>query len=117
MWATYQHERIDPIRDGRVFTNYTPDSIQQDKRITNNEEYRRYLVEHTEEVMRQNLETVARGNDTSFAQQVDHGPPVLFTMEDRDPKPFGYEDTITKQMYLSRTQLDQKKRRLMKEGY
>lgn len=117
MWATYQHDRVDPIRDGRVFTDYTPDSIQQSMRITNNEEYRRYLVGNTHELMKQNYETVVRGNDTTYTEPVEHGSPVLFTLEDKDPKPYGYEDTTTKQMYLSRSQLDEKKRRLLKENY
>ena len=30
---------------------------------------------------------------------------------------YGYEDTMSKQMYLTRQQLDDKKRRLMKDDY
>ena len=115
MWATYQHDRVEPIRDGRVFTSYTPDLIQQENRITNNETYRQYLMEHTDQIIRKNFEAVSQGNH--HYTPVDHGPPFLFTLEEPDPKPFGYEDTVTKQMYLTREQLDQKKRRLLTESY
>ena len=117
MWATYHHDRVDPIRDGRVFTNYTPDSIQQTNRITNNESYRQFLVENAESIIRENYSNVAKGNDHPTFEQVNHGTPFVFTMEEPNPKPKGYEDTITKQMYLTRAQLDEKKRRLLKEDY
>ncbi len=117
MWGTYSEDRRDPIRDSRVFTQYVPDAIQQDKQITNNESYRQFLMENTNKIIRQNYEVVAQGNPVQPFETVDHGPPVRFTMEDRDPKPYGYEDSLPKQMYLSREQLDQKKRRLLKENY
>lgn len=117
MWATYQHDRVEPIRDGRVFTNYTPDAIQQSNRITNNESYRQFLVENAEEIIRTNYSNVVKGNDHPTFSQVEHGTPFVFTMEEPNPKPYGYEDTITKQMYLTRAQLDEKKRRLLKEDY
>ena len=116
MWATYSQDRVEPIRDGRVFTSYTPDAIQQENRITNNESYRQYLIEHTDEIIRNNYEAVSQGNH-HYTPPVDHGTPFLFTLEEADPKPFGYEDSVTKQMYLSREQLDQKKRRLLTESY
>jgi hypothetical protein len=116
MWATYQHERIDPVRDNRVFTNYIPDSVKETKRITNNEEYRRFLVQHTDSIIRQNYESVAKGNPVYLPESVNHGPPVRFNLDVQE-KPFGYEDSQPKQMYLTREQLDQKKRRLLKEEY
>ena len=116
MWATYQHDRIDPIRDSRVFTNYVPDQVKDIQKINNNEEYRRFLVQNTNELMRQNYENVASGNDTPYGHdQINNGPPVRFDMEQK--RPYGYEDSHAKQMYLSRTQLDEKKRRLLKEEY
>ena len=116
MWATYQHDRIDPVLDSRVFTNYTPDQVKEVRKIQSNEEYRRFLVQHTDTLIRENYDHVSAGNDTYYGHdQTNYGPPVRFDMEEK--KPYGYEDTQTKQMYLSRVQLDQKKRRLLKEDY
>jgi len=111
------------LSDGRLFTNYTSDaivseSIKKENGITSNEEYRRYLVRNTEAIMKFNYDDMAHENKTPYEHnQFDYGQPHLYKSIQEDTKPYGYEDTTVKQMYLTRQQLDDKKRRLMRDDY
>jgi hypothetical protein len=126
MWATQNNQSVNMpgvVSDGRLFTNYNADSIvteltKQMNGLKSNEEYRRFLVQNTEAIMKQNYNQMAQENRTSYAhEQFDYGHPHLYNSIQEDTKPHGYEDTEVKQMYLSRQQLDDKKRRLMKDDY
>lgn len=126
MWATQNDSRANMpgvVSDGRLFTNYSTDSIigenmKSRNGITSNEEYRKFLVKNTETIMKYNFDNMAKDNKTEYKHdQYDYGPPHLYKNIQDDTKPYGYEDTMTKQMYLTREQLDDKKRRLMKDNY
>lgn len=126
MWATQNSPQANMravASDGRFFTNYNSeamerDAIQKKNGLTSNEEYRRYLVQNTTQIIQYNYEHMAYDNNTEYSHtQYDYGPPHLYKNIQEDTKPYGYEDTSSKQMYLSREQLDDKKRRLMKDDY
>jgi hypothetical protein len=126
MWATQNNQTVNMpgvVSDGRLFTNYNSDacvaeSIKKMNGLKSNEEYRRFLVQNTEEIMKHNYSQMARENTTSYShEQFNYGQPHLYKSIQDDSKPHGYEDTEVKQMYLSRQQLDDKKRRLMKDDY
>lgn len=126
MWATQNNSNANipgVLSDGRLFTNYASDaivgeSIKKENGITSNEEYRRYLVRNTEAIMKMNYDHMANENKTSYEHnQFDYGQPHLYKSIQEETKPYGYEDTTVKQMYLTRQQLDDKKRRLMRDDY
>ena len=126
MWATQNNQNVNMpgiVSDGRLFTNYKSDALEgetlkRENVLKSNEEYRRYLVQHTESIMKMNYDHMAKANQTEYHHgQYDYGPPRLYTTIQESIKPYGYEDTNVKQMYLTRQQLDDKKRRLMKDNY
>jgi len=130
MWATdYTPNNVANVpipgvtSDGRLFTDYSTESITNEKMkqqhdITSNEEYRRFLVNNSSIIIQTNYESMVTHNNTAFGNnQLTHGPPKLYTTVQDDSRCFGYEDSIPKQMYLSREQLNDKKRRLIKDEY
>ena len=129
MWATeYTPNNVKDAKtpgvtsDGRLFTDYITDSnlnekIKQENHIKTNEEYRRFLVKNTSMIIQTNYDSMVNINDTNYGHQISNGPPKLYSSVQEDSKPFGYEDSTPKQMYLSREQLNDKKRRLLKDEY
>jgi hypothetical protein len=129
MWATHYTPNNDTVAvpgvlsDGRLFTDYSTDSINNAKirrqhNIYNNEEYRRFLVKNTSIILKTNYETMEKTNRSSYINnQATYGAPKLYMSVQDDSKPFGYEDSSVKQMFLTREQIDDKKRRLVKENY
>ena len=129
MWATHYTPNNDNVNrpgvlsDGRVFTQYNTDSIYNAKirkqhHIYTNEDYRRFLVRNTPIILQTNYETMVNINRMGYEQSTpDYGTPKLYRSVQDDSKPFGYEDSTTKHMYLTREQIDDKKRRLMKQNY
>lgn len=129
MWATQYTPNNDNIKnpgivsDGRLFTEYSTDSIYNAKirkrhHIYTNEDYRRFLVRNTAVILQTNYETMVNINHMGNEHNTpEYGPPKLYQNIQDDTKHFGYEDTATKQMYLTREQIDDKKRRLIKENY
>ena len=109
--------------DGRMFTDYNTDStlnerIKKSHDIKNNEQYRTFLVNNSSIVIQSNYETMIKQNVTNNRNtQPSYGPPKLYSDIQDDSKPFGYENTTTKEMYLSREQINDKKRRLIKDEY
>jgi len=129
MWSTQTAPNNEPsskqpgiLSDGRSFTDYSQDStrnerIKQENKIKTNEEYRLFLTKNADTLMKYNYERSMHQNQTPFFPSVQHGSPFLYTSVQEDTKPYGYEDSTPKQMYLTREQIDDKKRRLYKEGY
>jgi hypothetical protein len=126
MWGTQNNVAVNMpgiVSDGRLFTNYASDALvaetlKKREGISSNEEYRRYLVNNTDQIMRYNYEHMAKVNETPYQnQQYEYGTPYFYKHIQEETKPFGYEETVAKQMYLTREQLDDKKRRLMKDDY
>ncbi len=128
MWGTqYTPNNQNPklpgvLTDGRLFTDYSPNSMMNDRikkenHIKTNEDYRRFLVQHTGSIMQYNYDHMIKQNQTGYFPVVMHGPPKLYDSLQDDSKPFGHEDSVPKQIFLSREQINDKKRRIYKETY
>ena len=129
MWAT-QYKTAnnisipypDILSDGRLFTDYSPsakvnDEFRKRNRITTNQEYRDFLVKNTNTLMKTNMKNSMVENNTPMFPVVQHGTPYLYTEVSDTFKPYGYENSMPKNMYLSRQQLDDKKRRPLYASY
>jgi len=105
------------VQDGRTFTVYNQDSemFKRNHGIQTNSEYRKYLMDHANELMRMNFKTSILENKTQIIHQpFKHGSPYLIRGQE---KPDGYENSLAKEMYLTRQMLEDKKRRPMKPTY
>jgi hypothetical protein len=113
--ATHQFPGI--VHDGRTFTLYQ-DETEKFKRnhgIETNSEYRKYLMDHANELMKLNFKTSLLENKTPIVHQpFKNGTPYLIRGEEQ---PYGYENSFAKEMYLTRQVLDDKKRRPMQRTY
>jgi hypothetical protein len=110
------------LSDGRLFTEYNADSrindsIKKNNNIKSNSEYRKFLVQNTNSIIQYNLNNTMLENKTYVPGVPTYGTPYLFKSMDDDTIPYGYETSHPKMMYLSRQQLDDKKRRPMQTGY
>jgi hypothetical protein len=105
------------VQDGRTFTLYTQDteSFKRNHGIQTNSEYRKYLMDHANELMKLNYRTSILENKTPILQQpFKNGSPYLIRGHEQ---PYGYENSFAKEMYLTRQALDDKKRRPMQRTY
>jgi hypothetical protein len=124
MWAT-QYKTANNLNvpypgilsDGRLFTDYSPssivnDSIKKMNGITDNNVYRDYLVKNTNMIMRNNMNNTTKENRLYIHKQTNqNGTPFLYQTIEDTRKPYGYEDSMPKNIFLSRQQLDDKKKR------
>jgi hypothetical protein len=128
MWATQYTPNNDQsnhpgiLHDGRTFTDYSQNStrneqIKRENHLKSNEDYRKFLVKNADTIMQYNYEHSIHKNQTEYFPSVQYGSPFLYKSMQDDSKPYGYEDSIPKQNYLSREQIDDKKRRLYKDNY
>jgi hypothetical protein len=130
MWATNyrtdnnQTEAFPGIlSDGRLFTDYTNDSkmnenLKRTNGIKTNSDYHRFLVQNTNTIMNYNFNNMILENRTpNPVSTPSYGQPYMFKGVDDTTIPFGYEASYPKMIYLSRQQLDDKKRRPMQNGY
>ena len=129
MWATQYtpNNNLDAntpgiLQDGRQFTDYSQDSmvndrIRKENQLLTNEDYRRFLVRQTEPIMKYNYEQMVMSNHPTSYDTTLHGGPYLYDSVQDVSKPYGYEGSNPKNNYLSREQIDDKKRRLYKEEY
>jgi len=128
MWATQYTPNNDNVKtpgilsDGRPFTDYLLDSarnekIKQENHITTNEGYRKFLVNNTDTLMKYNFDLLKIQQNPASIPSMVHGSPYLYENIEDETKPDGYEDSIPKQNFLSRQQIDDKKRRLYQEEY
>ena len=129
MWATQYtpNNQVDAnapgiLSDGRMFTDYAQNSmvnerIRTEHKLQNNEEYRRFMVKQATPIMQYNYEQMVFLNDPSIYPSTTHGTPYLYSSIQDSSKPYGYEESSTKNLYLSREQIDDKKRKLYKEDY
>jgi hypothetical protein len=111
------------LSDGRLFTSYTPDAMQNDniKRansIKTNSQYREYLTKNAISIMQTNFKSMTLENvSPEFDNTIQYGTPVLFKGVHDESTPYGYECTFPKNIYLSRERLDDQKRRPMRPNY
>jgi hypothetical protein len=102
------------MSDGRNFASWLPGDqinkeIRKDNGIKSNWEYRKYLTDNAENIMKQNTTSSCDqccacppvyGNN----QQNNNGPYIFKSCTDNST-PFGYENSDLKQIYLNDTQL------------
>ena len=127
MWAT-QYKTTNNLNipypgilsDGRLFTDYSPssvvnDSIKKMNGIKDNNVYRDYLVKNTNMIMLNNLNNTTKENRLYIQKQqkINNNTPYLYQTIDDNSKPYGYEDSIPKNVFLTRQQLDDKKKRFI----
>jgi hypothetical protein len=110
------------LSDGRLFTDYNADSKMNDnlKRtngIKTNSDYRRFLVQNTNTIMNYNFNNMLLENRTPNPVTPSYGAPYLFKGTDDTNIPYGYETSYPKMIYISRQELDDKKRRPMKNSF
>jgi hypothetical protein len=91
------------VQDGRLFTNYSPSAMLNDKiklnnKITTDREYRTYLVNNAQSIMDYNFKTMGT---SSLGRTY---PYTFYDVNDRSIPP-GYETSIPKNVYLTREQL------------
>ena len=110
------------LSDGRLFTNYTPDALENNNikktnSIKTNSQYREYLTKNAISIMKTNFNTMTLENVTPDFNKIQNGAPVLFKGVHDESTPYGYECSFPKNIYLSRERLDDQKRRPMKATY
>jgi hypothetical protein len=111
------------LSDGRLFTDYNADSkvnenLKRTNQIKTNSDYRRFLVQNTNTIINYNFNNMINENRTpNPASQPNKGAPYMFKGVDDTTIPYGYESSYPKMIYLSRQQLDDKKRRHFKEDF
>ena len=111
------------MSDGRNFASWLPGDqinkqIRQDNKIQSNWEYRRYLTNNAENIMKQNSASscdqccgcpaVYRNANEALSEekiQTQNNEPFLFKSCTDNSMPFGYENSDLKQIYLNDTQL------------
>jgi len=105
------------LNDGRMFTDYTQNSIKNEKikseyGIKNNQTYREFLVKHAITIMTRNYNEMTIINDTPlFRQDYTNNSPYKFLGVNDDSKPKGYSESDIKNTYLSREKLNAMRKR------
>ena len=99
-------------------TNYVNNEIRTNSgNISNNMKYREFLKTNTTMIMKINYQNVNQENpsitpSTSIAPSTRKNTyPYLFYGIDDNAQPYGYENTLPKQMFISQQQLENNKRR------
>jgi hypothetical protein len=102
------------MSDGRTITaSYQPNAVLNDKiiqenNITSNWQYRKYLTDNGTQIMKQDFREAS--NDVGYVKRFNDfssdSMPYLYKSYNDDTKPFGYQNSDLKELYLSREQLD-----------
>jgi hypothetical protein len=79
--------------------------------IRTNNDYRQYLIRNTNSIMTNNFQPVYQGSFEKKAY------PYLFNGINDNNKPYGYETSLPKEMYLSQQQLDSSKVNPLQNNY
>ena len=107
------HFNVAPMMsDSRLFTMYNPacnanTELRNNLQITNNYDYRQWLINNGNIVKKRNLETAKGENSECIeaARHVNTNGKYLFKDCQDNSRPFGYEHSDLKNMYLSRNVL------------
>jgi len=108
------HFDFPPIMsDGRNFSSWQPGSVlseelRKNAGIKSNWEYRRYMTQNADQIIKMNQMSacnqccpVYNNSDISSSNS-----PYIFKSSSDKSKPFGYEDSDLKNIYLSKFQLE-----------
>ena len=114
------HFDFPPIMtDGRNFADWQPGSVmnkklKEDAGITTNNEYRQYLINNADKIIKYNQlqscdeccsSLASYGNYNSQNSSVSTNSPYLYKSCSDKSVPFGYETSDLKNVYLSRQEL------------
>ena len=114
------HFNFPPIMDdGRNYATWQPgavvnEMIRQKNNITSNSDYRQYLTHNADEVMQANLIGACDScgfnlnlisNENNNNNGGNYPKPFLFSSPWDQSRPFGYESSDLKNLYLSRHEL------------
>jgi hypothetical protein len=104
------------MEDGRSlnssYETIVNDNLLKKNGIKSNWEYRQYLTHNAKEVMQYNFIEACNETGCVFQpspQNNNTNSPFLFKSYDDNTKPYGYQDSDLKQIYLTREQLNSKK--------
>ena len=93
-------------------TNYVNNEIRTNSgNISNNMKYREFLKTNTTMIMKINYQNVIQENPSIAPSTRKNTYPYLFYGIDDNAQPYGYENTLPKQMFISQQQLENNKRR------
>jgi len=103
--------------DGRLYSSWQQDAlinnnIKVDADIKSNADYRKYLINNADKIIKLNQYQACNNSGTSINLDKDDNlsstntpSPYLFNNSLSNNQPFGYENSDLKQLYLSREQL------------
>jgi len=111
------HTYLPPLMsDARHFTNFDPSCeenniLKKHLNISSNYEYRQYLINNGSTVLKQNRRSALRVNNNQQVGdgELNHHNKYIFNSANDVHKPFGYQNSDLKSLYLSRTQLQERK--------
>jgi|TARA_R110002020_G_scaffold448193_11_gene660889 hypothetical protein len=101
------------MSDGRVHTEHDTscdinNELQKSVGIKNNYDYRQYLINNGLDIISQNTESSQENSNVKLFADIANTSKYLFKSMTDTKKPFGYEESDLKNLYLSRKQLNSK---------
>lgn len=103
------------MSDQRAFTSYDPmnllnEGIKKEQNIRSNYDYRQYLTQHGDKIIKQNQEHACNACGTcefgSVFEQRTSGGKYLYKGTTDTSRPFGHETSDLKATYISRQELE-----------
>ena len=96
------------VQDGRLFTDYSPSSMLNDKiresnKINTNTKYKDYLIKNAKLIMNNNFNSAGLTSDSNA--NLGRNYPYAFNDVNDSTIPAGYEMSQPKNLYLSREKL------------
>jgi len=110
------------MSDGRLYTDYNSDNLREkviklNDNIKNNQDLRYYMIHNSDKFIKMNRNYYTNNSklytptnsvlDNTEKQRMNN--PYLFNSVLDDVQPYGYETNFTKDKYLSRVELSQKR--------
>ena len=124
------------MQDGRNYANWQPgsvisDNLRKEAGITSNYDYRKYLVEHADNIIKFNQLQACDESSANTAKYgsglpVSNNTPYLFksVRDNSQLNSYGYENSDLKNLYLTNTQLQSRmvtpvitQAELLQQGY
>jgi len=105
------------MNDGRLFTTWQPGTqenidLKKHGAVDDNKKYRKYLVENADSIIKFNQQMAFKhtGSNIPLKRKNKNNPrgPYLFDKTFEKSKPYGYEESDLKNLYLERTELQSK---------
>jgi len=120
-WGTCNNNKYNdfhPIMsDGRNYSNWETsasisNNIKKNNNIKSNWEYRNYLVNNADNIIKQNQEEACgeccSNNNKKESNNKENNSPYIYSSCSDKAKPYGYETSDLKNMYVSRQDLQSK---------